>query len=506
MVDGSYDIELTRGFESHREATDPFEFIRQLESYASTDDAGDMSRKSQRYNVWKEGDGDGEKDDPNPKFYNEPPHRIVEGDEDTYPPRFVELSSMWVYLVVRAAFIPQEVRYQRWPHVFPSKDPLRQSWTNKGRAPKIWSDVRNEWVYPIIFNKYQLHGDEGGAAFDIDQSVLTGGTSTHATHEIAEGATCVVQTPAKVEEQGSESPDPVSTEQDVKTPQQKGRGRSRKDAKGKSAPTPKNSPGGESSDSDEPEAVPQPKRKAPGVISEEAPAPKKPQLGRKSRVPAKPRVPPRERSAPKPTAVPTTSHPEPTPPAKKHKGKSTIKTEPQPSPPTKVIDSASGGKRFVVDDSDTDEKQSNTDLLAELAALRQEKAQCDDQLQQAQGKVVLLAAALHSTWNILGGYRERMAEWTGLVRRWTKGADKQVLDNLMDNLADNKEVNNALLKRANATYDEISAFFPALDRITMDDKTFDAWRNETPKRLEKLIEKSDQRVDAMGRVSHEGFV
>ena len=39
---------------------------------------------------------------------------------------------------------------------------------------------------------------------------------------------------------------------------------------------------------------------------------------------------------------------------------------------------------------------------------------------------------------------------------------------------------------------------------TPDDK-FDAWRNMTPKYLEKLIEKHDQRVDATGKISHERF-
>ena len=87
---------------------------------------------------------------------------IVEGKEDTYTPRYVELSSMWVYIVVRSPFIPQEVRYQRWPHVFPSKEPLRQSWANKGLAPKFWSDVRNKWVPMAVEDRKGIFRDGTG--------------------------------------------------------------------------------------------------------------------------------------------------------------------------------------------------------------------------------------------------------------------------------------------------------------------------------------------------------
>lgn len=156
--------------------------------------AGTTSRKSQRF-LWKQGDGDGKKEETHPKLYNEPPHKLVEGDETTYPPKYVELSSMWVFQIVRCPFISQDIRYQRWPGVFPSKDPLRVSWINKGLAPKVWSDVRQVWVYPIIFGKYQLHGEEGTGHFDIDQSSFIDSTGTNATHDIREGATCIVQEP-----------------------------------------------------------------------------------------------------------------------------------------------------------------------------------------------------------------------------------------------------------------------------------------------------------------------
>ena len=120
---------------------------------------------------------------------------------------------------------------------------------------------------------------------------------------------------------------------------------------------------------------------------------------------------------------------------------------------------------------------------------------------------MLLAASLHETFNILSSYRERMADWTGVLRAWKKEKKekKTMVDNLMDNLADNKDVNKDLLRRANRIYDEISAIFLGLDRITQSDEKFNSWRDMTPAHLEKLIEEFDQRVNAFGRVSYEGF-
>ena len=145
-------------------------------------------KQPRRVSLWKKGDGDGKKEDPHPKLYDEPPHKIAEGDEDSYPPKYVNLSLIWVYQVVRYLVISQEVRYQRWPMVFPSKDPLRHSWANTGLALRVGSDVCQVWVHPVIFNKYQLHGEEGTKTFDINQSALVGSTRTNATHDILEGA------------------------------------------------------------------------------------------------------------------------------------------------------------------------------------------------------------------------------------------------------------------------------------------------------------------------------
>ena len=49
------------------------------------------------------------------------------------------------------------------------------------------------------------------------------------------------------------------------------------------------------------------------------------------------------------------------------------------------------------------------------------------------------------------------------------------------------------------------AIFPALDRITLNNNQFNAWRNIIPEYLEKLIEKFNQRVNASGRISNKNF-
>ena len=62
-------------------------------------------------------------------------------------------------------------------------------------------------------------------------------------------------------------------------------------------------------------------------------------------------------------------------------------------------------------DSESEEKEVNVEeLLADLAALRLENKHYDKDLEQAQGKVILLAAALHSTCNLFGEDRESMVQ------------------------------------------------------------------------------------------------
>ena len=62
----------------------------------------------------------------------------------------------------------------------------------------------------------------------------------------------------------------------------------------------------------------------------------------------------------------------------------------------------------------------------------------------------------------------------------------------MEDLSDSKDLNNTLLITSNAIFNEICNAFPALDGITLDDDTFNTWRNAIPKHLEKSIEKGDR--------------
>lgn len=165
------------------------------------------------------------------------------------------------------------------------------------------------------------------------------------------------------------------------------------------------------------------------------------------------------------------------------------KTKPE-TPNKKLVNSATGGKRFVIDDSDSEEKQ--IDMKTEAGVTALEKAYYERELEQAQGKLVLLAAALHGTWTLLGAYSERMVEWSAVYRKWAKGADDANVaefQKCMDALSDNRDLNNALLLKANAIFNEISDAIPALERITLDDETFNEWRSAMPKGFEKLIEK-----------------
>ena len=45
-----------------------------------------------------------------------------------WTPRYVDLSSLWVYKVMRNEKIPYSVRYQMWPNTFNSKAGLQSRW------------------------------------------------------------------------------------------------------------------------------------------------------------------------------------------------------------------------------------------------------------------------------------------------------------------------------------------------------------------------------------------
>lgn len=48
--------------------------------------------------------------------------------------------------------------------------------------------------------------------------------------------------------------------------------------------------------------------------------------------------------------------------------------------------------------------------------------------------------------------------------------------------------------------DAITAYCPALDRITLDENKFGEWRDKTPEQYEKLFEKLDLPLDGKGRM------
>ena len=456
-----------------------------------------MPRHSERF-IWKEGDGEGKKGDPNPKLYNEPPHKIVKEDKTTYPPKYVDLSSMWMYQVVRSPFINQEERYQRWPAVFPSKEPLRPNWFNKGLAPRMWSVTRDKWVYPVIFNRYQLHGDEGNSSFAIDQSKFMQTDGINTTHEILEGADCVVQEPPVSSGGLSSGGLQAAKSNDNTVP-------SESNNDNNTVPSDNST-----SDGAGEEEIPAKRQKVSEV---RVSAPKRGARKVKRKAPAKKSpvptpslpVPTPSSSTTKSAAIEAKAHPAPTPstPKKSVKGKNksnaSIKVESSPS--AQVIDSATGGRRFLIEESASPEKQDGVaDLLATIAILREEKAQCERQLAQAQGKVVLLAASLNGMWRLLFEYGERMGEWTGFMRRWVGKADQETLDSLINNLKDNSKVDKALRKRANVIMDGITAYCPTLDRITLDEDKFNEWRDRSPEQYEKLFKKLDQPLDGKGKM------
>ena len=84
----------------------------------------------------------------------------------------------------------------------------------------------------------------------------------------------------------------------------------------------------------------------------------------------------------------------------------------------------------------------------------------EKKLAQAQGKVELLASALHGTWNMLSRYSERRVGWSSVYRKWAKGAkdDANVSEfqKCIQGLSDNRDLDNFLLTNADTTFNEIS--------------------------------------------------
>lgn len=77
-------------------------------------------------------------------LYDEPRHAINSMDRESWTPRYVDLSSLWVYKVVRNENIPRSVRYQMWPNTINSKAGLQSGWQMKGRLSITYSKSRRK--------------------------------------------------------------------------------------------------------------------------------------------------------------------------------------------------------------------------------------------------------------------------------------------------------------------------------------------------------------------------
>ena len=123
-------------------------------------------------------------------LYNEPSHNFDHRDESTWPPKYVDLSSSWVYTIVKNEAITARIRHVYWPNTFGTNLGLHWTWQNKGNAPKVFDAKRKTWNYPVVFNSLQLHGEEGErAGLDATKYVMG---KPHRMHEITIGRVCLL--------------------------------------------------------------------------------------------------------------------------------------------------------------------------------------------------------------------------------------------------------------------------------------------------------------------------
>lgn len=116
----------------------------------------------------------------------------------------------WVAVVLEAG-LPAEERTKRWPAVF-TKKYLKPDYVNKGRAAKAFSSVRNQWVYRVACNKYQLCGTEG-ATNGIAKEIVIGNGKISSKADLAEGNPCHVQDNDYVYPEKSSMPPPAQPAQ-----------------------------------------------------------------------------------------------------------------------------------------------------------------------------------------------------------------------------------------------------------------------------------------------------
>ena len=147
------------------------------------------SSKVRKQTRWVEGNNPTSRKEGEGILYDEPDHEFDHADTTTWPPRFVDLSSFWVYKVVKDANISQAIRFGNWPSTFNSRRGIQQEWKNKGKAPRVFDKKNGTWNYPIIFNSLQLHGEEGETAHLNATDLIVG--NPHNKHHITIGNLCI---------------------------------------------------------------------------------------------------------------------------------------------------------------------------------------------------------------------------------------------------------------------------------------------------------------------------
>lgn len=118
-----------------------------------------------------------------------PTRKLIKFDKPFLFPSKMNLTDVWVVIVLKAGFTTEE-RNKRWSAVF-TKKYLRLDYVNKGRTRKGFSTTRNEWVYRVACNKYQLF-DTKGATNGFIKEIIIGTGKISSKGDLAEGDSCHV--------------------------------------------------------------------------------------------------------------------------------------------------------------------------------------------------------------------------------------------------------------------------------------------------------------------------
>ena len=87
---------------------------------------------------------------------------------DILPPDGLDMSDFWVVQVMKSGLKPTD-RRDKYPAVFASRY-LRTVYRNEGR-PSVYQDSNRQWSYDIIFDTYQMHGEEGYETLIFDRGM-----------------------------------------------------------------------------------------------------------------------------------------------------------------------------------------------------------------------------------------------------------------------------------------------------------------------------------------------